>query len=104
MVEQGRRTIADREHDRDSIRVEPARGEQQRLGRRGVEPLRLINDDEDGRALGCLREQRQCRHVDRETPAVERWPDPERRSKCGSLWLGQLGAKVEHGSHQIRQA
>src|SRR5262245_51624485 len=52
--------LAHAEEHHDPLGVEAARDEEKRLGRCGVEPLRVVDDAENGAAVGEIREQRQA--------------------------------------------
>jgi hypothetical protein len=50
-----------RQQHRHTFAAQPARGEQERVHRRAVDPLRVVHGEEDGRSLGEQREQAQDR-------------------------------------------
>ena len=65
-VEDGLVGIADREDHQHALGVEPTRHEPQYVGRRGVEPLGVVDEAGDTGVTGQLAEERECRHPDQE--------------------------------------
>ena len=54
-------TLAGGEQEGDGVGLQPTGGEHQRICRRRVEPVRVVDEAQDRARLGCLREQGQGR-------------------------------------------
>ena len=65
-VERRYLAIAQPDHHHERIGAEAAGDERERIGGRAVEPLDVVGDDEDRRAGGRVREQRERREGDQE--------------------------------------
>ena len=65
---------AQREHDGDAFGFDPAGGEGDRLRRRGVEPLGVIDDAHQSIVAGGLGQQTECGESDEE--GIRRRADP----------------------------
>lgn len=90
------------EDQRDPLGVQPAGREDQRLRRRPVQPLRVVDQAEQRLLLGQFGEQRQHRQSDEEPVAAARRgvPHPERRPQRPGLRPRQAVDPVEHGPQQ----
>ncbi len=95
---------ARRGEERDRGVPEPARdeGDDGRAG--GIEPVQVLDDDEQRPARGRLLEEAQGRHADHQgvggRPVLEAERDPER----GPLTLGEPPQEVQHGVEELVQA
>ena len=73
--------------DRDGLRLKPASGERERLRGFGVQPVRVIDGDEERGVLGRGGEERQCRRSHGQpvgrVPGFERERGPQRRRLPG---------------------
>ena len=85
----------------DPLRLEPAGCEGQRRGRRGVEPVEVVHEDERRAGLG-----QQPEHAGAEQERLGRRAlrHPERPLERRGLRPGQRGGPVEHRSEQLMQA
>ena len=93
----------DSEQQRHGVRFETPRGEEQRLRRRHVEPVGVIDDDEERRALCRDREQAQRRCRDRETIARSSRSERERPPKAVRLRLGDRVKQAEERPADLHQ-
>ena len=93
--------LAHRDERRHAFRPEPAPHERQRHRRLVIEPLRVVDEDEDGPGAGCFGDEAQDREPD------EEWIDgvvprlAEYAVECASLRLGQSLDAVEEHQHQL---
>ena len=76
-VEQRRVPFTHGEDDRDRIGDEPAKGEQQRLRARFVEPMSVVDQNRDRSLLGICRREAERSRTDREP--LLRQPGPQRQ-------------------------
>jgi hypothetical protein len=65
-LEAPRLTVARREEHHDALRLEPPRRKCERVSRRAVEPLRIVDHAQQRLLLGRLREEVEYRHADQE--------------------------------------
>ncbi len=93
-----------REEEHDGVRDEPLGGEQERVGSRAVEPLGVVDDDEQGPRLGRRGEQVQRCRAGREAVERRRLPQSERASEHVRLRGRQLGQVPEQRPQQLEQA
>ena len=91
------------DEDRDRIGLQPAGDEHERLGRRAVEPVRVVDDAQQRLRIGGRREQAQDRHRDEEAVLHALGRQPERAPQRGGLHVGQLVGDVEHRPQQLVQ-
>lgn len=92
------------EQHADALGVQPARGEHERLPGGGVEPLRIVDRDEQRAVLGGVAEQREHRDRDREPAVLAGRAERERRAQRGGLLLGQRVGEVEQRPDELEQA
>jgi hypothetical protein len=107
-LEAGRRermevVIAGGDQQHDPLGLEPSGGEGERVGRRLVEPLGIVDQADQRPLLGHLREQAQRAHTDQEPVGAFGGGEPE-----GALEGGRLGTwkpldMVEHGPDELIQ-
>jgi hypothetical protein len=90
------------EEHRDRIRFEAARCEAQRIGRRGVDPVRVVHEAQNGPVVRRDREQAQRPGADQEA-RVDRLPEAERAAEGGRLALGDLVEEVLERPEQLVQ-
>lgn len=102
LVEQGRLVAAHGEHDRDGFGDEPTDGEQQGVGGRAVDPVRIVHEDEERDVLGVCREQRQ-RRTDGEPVLGRRGPEGERAFQRLPLGPRDLVEVVEGRPEELEQ-
>jgi hypothetical protein len=83
-----------REYDRNPLRQETAGRKGQRTRRRGIEPMRFINDTQERLLVGGLRQQAEQRQPDQER--IGDWPgaEPERDRKRPLL-------RIREAVHQL---
>ena len=99
-----RRAVAHGPDHRDAFGAEPAAGEQERLQRRLVEPLRVVDRNQDRLLLGRHREQAEQAGRDREPVVRRRRPERERPPQRARLHLRDVVEAVEQGCDQLGQA
>ncbi len=94
------------EQHRDRVRVGAAGREQQGLGGRGVEPVGVVHDDQDGRTEGERVEQGEQRLSDRDVPVGARGPPAVRAQRApehpGVVRI-EVADGVEHAPQQQMQ-
>ena len=95
--------LAHREHQRHRLRQQAPRHERQRLRRRPIQPLRII-DHADQRALRCGLGQ-QPQHGQPHEEAIRRvsGTEPKRRAKCLALGARKSVEPVQYGRAQPMQ-
>ena len=86
---------ASADEHRHALGGQPARGEQQRVRRRAVDPLRVVDEHEQRRILAGGRQQRQRRGADQKAVPGRTRTDAERRFKRLSLALRKRGDVIE---------
>ena len=59
-------TVARREEQHHALRLEPPCRERERVGRRPIEPLRVVDHADERHLLSGLREKSENRHADQE--------------------------------------
>ena len=84
--------LADREHQRDRLGIQAARDERQRLRRRAVEPLRIV-DDAQQRPVPC-RLGAQAEHREADEESIRRVAGAEAEGRAQRLALG-AGQRVQ---------
>ena len=87
----------------DAVELESARGEAERVGRRSVEPLRVVDHDEERLLLSDGRKEAQQRCPDGEPVALGSWSECQ-AAQDGRLMLGDVLEVVDDRSAQIQQA
>ena len=96
------RCLAHGDERRHAFRAEPAPHERQRHRRLVIEPLRVVDDDEDGLRAGCLGDEAQDREADEEWIEGVVLRLAEYAVECASLRFGQsLDAVEEQQQHQL---
>ncbi len=95
--------LADSEDERHRIGLEPAGSKEQRVAGRCVEPVRVVDEDEQRRLLGGGREQAERRGADREAVACCRWGERERSAERGGLGLRDRGQHVQDRPRDLEQ-
>ena len=103
-VEPAALALARREHDHETLRAEPPRGEHERRGRGDVEPLGVIDQTQDGALLCCRREQRQHSGRDEEAVRAAARSQTESAFDRVALRLGQLRQVPDDRPHQAMEA
>ena len=93
--------LAHGDERRDAFRAEPAPHERQRHRRLVIEPLRVVDDDEDGLRAGCLGDEAQDREADEERVEGVVLRLAEHGVECASLRFGQSLDAVEEQEHQL---
>ncbi len=91
------------EEDHEPLRAQAPGDEPQRVGGPPVQPVRVVDDAEDGPALGQLGEQRQAGGVDEEALLPRPGVQSERVPQCTSLVLGQRVQMAERRPQQLMQ-
>src|SRR5262245_61150237 len=95
--------LAHAEEHHDPLGVEATRDEQKGLGRCDVEPLRVVDDAENGAAVGKLREQRQASGKDEKALVRSAGLEPERDSNRGRLRSGKQVDLSNRGADELMQ-
>ena len=95
--------LAGAEQEHDALGVEPARHELQRVGRPGVEPVRVVDEAQHRPLLGELGQQRQAGGVDEEALLAPAVREPERGPQRGGLRRGQAIDEAQRGAQQLLQ-
>jgi hypothetical protein len=90
------------QHD-DALGGEAVRGELQRLQRRGVEPVDVVDDDEHRLLLGRRGEHAEHRRGDGEAVGRRGRPDGQRAAQGGGLRLGDAVEQVEDRREEVEQ-
>ena len=104
VVEGARQSLADGEEQDRRIRFDPSRDELEHLHGRPVQPVRVVDHDEQ-RSLGCpFGDQPQRREADQEQVGSVALGNPERRLECPSLRVGKQIEPTEQGKQQLVQA
>jgi hypothetical protein len=93
----GRRSLAHTKQQRDPLGLEPPRGEHERVGRRPVEPLQVVDDAQQRFLLLRLGEQAERTGGDQEAVADLAAVQPERRPDRGALDRRQPVREAEQG-------
>jgi hypothetical protein len=73
--------LAEREHQPDPLRQQPARDERERLRRHAIEPLRIVHDAHQRLLLGHVGEQAQHSQTHHEPIRWRPGSQPERRGQ-----------------------
>ena len=95
--------VARREQHHDPLGVEPTSDEHQRVGRRGIQPLSIVDEAQHRTRLRQLGQQRQARDRDQEAILPRPLPQPERSlQRCG-LRLREPLEQVQRRSHELMQ-
>ncbi len=87
----------------DALRGEAPGDERQRLRRRGVDPLRIVEDAEKGRRLSHLREEAEHGETDEEPIRGLAGARPERRAERLLLGFRKVGDAVQERSAQLME-
>jgi hypothetical protein len=88
----------------DPLREQASADETEDLGGRAVEPLGVVDDHEEGPALGHLREERQRGQADEETVRRPAGRQPEHGPERVALRLGERVDGVHHRCAELVQA
>ena len=102
--ERGVEPVAQRDDHRDRIGLQTARREREHVGARVVEPVRVLDECEQGRLGGCLREQVERCQRDQEPVRRRRVTQPERGEQRLPLGRGERHDVPEHRAHELVQA
>ena len=95
--------VARGEEQRDPLSLEAPRGEGERIGRRPVQPLGIVDQAHQRDVLGGLGEQGEDADADQEA-VLDRDPrQPEGAGQCGGLRLGKVRQEVEDRPHELVQ-
>jgi hypothetical protein len=101
---EGRRVVVtDRHEDGNRVHREPTGRERQGSDRGGVDPLGIVEHDEQWAALGDEGEQTERCRTDREAIGSRR-RGPQRGAECGRLVLGQIVETGEDRTTELGQA
>lgn len=84
----------------DAFGVQPPRGEQQRVGRGPVQPLRVVHQHQQRAVLGQLRQQGEHRQADQQPVARLHGGEAEGGAQRPFLMLGQRSHLVEYRPQQ----
>ena len=95
--------LAQRADHRDALGAEPAAGEQERLQRRLVEPLRVVDRHQHRLLLGGDGEQAQQPGRDREAIVRRGRPERQRAAQRACLDLGDVVEPVEQRRDELGQ-
>ena len=95
--------LARAEEQRDALGVEPPRHELERIGRAGVEPVRIVDEAQDGALLGELGQQREAAGVDEEALLRTAVGESERRAQGDRLRARQPVEQPQRGTQQLVQ-
>ena len=91
-------------HDqRDRLALQPPRDEQQRVGRRVVEPMRVVDHHQHRPVRGRRRQQPDHRRVHHQAIGRRRRPQGQRALQRPGLDRGQVAQTVEHRPQQREQ-
>ena len=93
-----------REEHPHRLVADTSRGESHRLGRRGVQPVHVVDDRQHRPFLRRTGEQAQRRGVDREPVAAGRRPERHRPGESRRLWRRKLRQMDEQRAQQLEQA
>ena len=93
--------LAKPHHHRERIGVEAAGDEGERIGRWAVEPLDVVGDNQDRRADGRVRQQRERCEGDEERVLGRSLDEAERHAERRVLWLRQRLESAQDGSKQL---
>ena len=99
-----RLAAARREQQHDALLLQPAGDEHERLARRRVEPRRVVDRHEHGRALADRGQQAERRGVEREAVAGHRRPERERARERRPLRRRQRAQLGHDGAEQVGEA
>jgi hypothetical protein len=103
VVEQRRFTLTHAEQHRDRIRDEPSEREQQGGRARTVEPLRVVDEDEQRCLIGARREKAERRGADGEAVLGGSGSQRERPFERLPLWRRETVEVVESRAQQLEQ-
>ena len=108
LVEPGRRehmevVVAGGHQQHDPLGLETPGREGERIGRRLVQPLRVVHQADQRPLLGHLREQAQRRHADQEAVGALGSGHPEGALQGGRLRTWKPFDMVEHGPDELMQ-
>ena len=95
------RCLAHGDERRHAFRAESAPHERQRQRRLVIEPLGVVDEDEDGLCAGCLGEEAQDGEADEEWIGGVVLRLAEYAVECASLGFGQSLDAVEEQQHQL---
>ena len=102
-VEQRGLALADREQRSDRLRQQAPQREQQRLGARGVEQVRVVDEQQRRRLLGVCREQAERRRSNREAVAGATGAQRERDLERRRLRRGDAREQPQRRAYQLEQ-
>ena len=89
------------EHHRDPLGAQPARGEHQRLRRRRVQPVGIVDQADDGQLGRGRREQPERGGPDRQPVGRRSGRHRQRVLERLTLGLGQVGGQRQHRPEQL---
>ena len=95
--------VARGEEQHDPFRLQAPRGERQRIGRRPVQPLGIVDHAHHRNVLRGLREQGEDPDADEEAVLDRHARQPEGPSHRGGLRLGEARQQVDDGPHELVQ-
>jgi hypothetical protein len=96
--------VAGRQQQRDAVGVQPAPGEEHGLPRGGVQPLQIVDDDQQGRDLGRRGQDPDGGGAHGETVTGDRRTDGQRAAQRLRLRAGQVVQDGQDRAEQIGQA
>ena len=95
--------LAHREHQPDRLRPQTARHERQRLRRRAVEPLRIVDDADQRPLLRRVRQQAQDRQADEEAIRGVALAQTERGAERLALRAGEAVQAIDERRAELMQ-
>ena len=96
-------TVADREEQDHRLHLEPPRNERQHLGRRPIEPMRILHDEQQGSVRLALGNHAERCQADQEDIGRIALGDPERHVEGLALRIRTVTHPVEEGKQQLMQ-
>ena len=95
--------VAHSQQQQHSLAAKTAPGEQQRLARWRIEPVRIVHDDQDGRFLGGRRQEAERRRSHGEPVPRHGRPERQRTRQRGLLRCGNPAKQVQDRAQQLRK-
>ena len=93
--------VAHPQQQQHALAAKTAPGEQQRLARGRIEPVRIVHDDENGRFLGGRRQEAERRRSHGEPVARHGRPERQRTGQRGLLGTGNPAEQVQDRAQQL---
>ena len=89
--------------DHDALRAQTPGHEQQRVRRRGVDPLHVVDQADDGPLLGELGQQGEAGGRDQEPALAARLGKPEGPAQRVGLWVGESVEQIQRRGEELVQ-